>query len=114
MLVVNVDSSIIHSRFFAPVAVVVVAAFVIGISTFIQVDLPKASEGAVTIEPIGSSVLLCPEPGTGGDLGVRVTAAVVPGQPGQDTGTGSAGIETLPGKESASSRITAPGEQGQI
>ena len=110
----NVDSSLLRSRFFAPVAVVATAALVVGISGLIQVEKPKASQGAVTIEPIGSAVLLCPEPGAGGDLGVRVTAAVVPGQPGQDTGSGSAGIETLPGKESASSRITAPGEQGQI
>ena len=112
--VANIDSTFLGSRFFAPAAVVAAAALVIGISGFIQVEKPKASEGAVTIEPIGSAVLLCPEPGTGGDLGVRVTAAVVPGQPGQDSGPGSAGIETLPGKESASSRIKVPGEQGQI
>ncbi len=114
MHMANVDSTFLRSRFVAPVVVVLAAALVIGISGFIQVAKPKASEGAVTVEPIGSAVLLCPEPGTGGDLGVRVTAAVVPGQPGQDSGPGSAGIETLPGKESASSRITAPGEQGEI
>ncbi len=114
MHMAKVDSTLLRSRFFAPVAVVAAAALVITISGFIQVEKPKASEGAVTIEPIGSTVLLCPEPGTGGDLGVRVTAAVVPGQIGQDSGPGSAGIETLPGKVSASSRITAPGEQGQI
>jgi hypothetical protein len=114
MHVAKLNSSLLQSRYFAPAAVLAASALVIGISGFIQVEKPKASEGAVTIEPIGSAVLLCPEPGTGGDLGVRVTAAVVPGQPGQDTGPGSAGIETLPGKESASSRITRPGEQGQI
>ncbi len=112
--VASVNSSVLRSRFFAPVAVVAAGALVAGISVIIQVEQPKASEGAVTIEPIGSSVLLCPEPGAGGNLGVRVTAAVVPGQPGQDSGPGSAGIETLPGKESARSRITEPGEQGQI
>jgi len=112
--VASVNSSVVRSRFFAPVAVVAAGALVAGISVIIQVEQPKASEGAVTIEPIGSSVLLCPEPGAGGNLGVRVTAAVVPGQPGQDSGPGSAGIETLPGKESARSRITEPGEQGQI
>ncbi len=110
----KVGSFFTRSRFFAPVAVVIAAALVVGVSGLIQVEKPKASEGAVTIEPIGSAVLLCPEPGAGGDLGVRVTAAIVPGQPGQESGSGSAGIETLPGKESASSRITAPGEQGQI
>ena len=112
--VANIDSTFLYSRFFAPVAVVTAAALVIGISGLVQVEKPKASEVAVTIEPIGSSVLLCPEPGTGGDLGVRVTAAVVPGQLGQDSGPGSAGIETLPGKESARSPIKVPGEQGQI
>ena len=70
--VANIDSTFLGSRFFAPAAVVAAAALVIGISGFIQVEKPKASEGAVTIEPIGSAVLLCPEPGTGGDLGVRV------------------------------------------
>jgi hypothetical protein len=64
-------------------------------------------------------VLLCPEPGAGTDLGVRVTAAVVPGQPGQDAGDGTdsdseAGLRTLPGRESAQSRILVPGGQAQI
>ncbi|MCH9676797.1 MAG: hypothetical protein K0U30_04160 [Actinomycetia bacterium] len=108
------NRTLTHSRFFAPVIVLLAAALVVGVSGFVQVAAPKASEEALTVEPIGSAVLLCPEPGTGGDLGVRVTAAVVPGQPGQDVGEGSAGIETLPGKESASSRIKVPGEQGQI
>ena len=75
MLVANVDSSIFHSRFFAPVAVVVAAALVIGISAFIQVELPKASVGAVTIEPIGSSVLLCVHFGHGSPVSVQVAAA---------------------------------------
>jgi hypothetical protein len=70
--------------------------------------------GAVTIEPIGSTVLLCPEPGAGTDLGVRVTAALVPGQPGQDGGEGTAGLATLPGKESAAAKIVVPGGQAQI
>jgi hypothetical protein len=59
-------------------------------------------------------VLLCPEPGAGTDLGVRVTAAIVPGQPGQDAEEGSAGLQTLPGKESAQSKIVVPGGQAQI
>ena len=57
--VANIDSTFLSSRFFAPVAVVAAAALVIGISGLVQVDKPKASEGAVSIEPIGSSVLLC-------------------------------------------------------
>lgn len=72
------------------------------------------SEPAVTREPLASQVLLCPEPGAGGDLGVRVTAAVVPGQPGQDSGAGTAGLATLPGAGSASTPIRQVGEQGQI
>ena len=66
------------------------------------------------VEPIASTVLLCPEPGAGSDLGVRVTAALVPGQPGQDAGAGTAGLETLPGKNQESSKITTPGGQAQI
>jgi hypothetical protein len=43
-----------------------------------------------------------------------VTAAVVPGQVGQDERPGRAGMETLPGKESAASAIQVPGGQAQI
>jgi len=73
-------------------------------------SIPDAS----AIEPVGSAVLLCPEPGAGSDLGVRVTAAVVPGQEGQVDRPGKAGMETLPGKESAKSSIETPGGQAQI
>jgi hypothetical protein len=106
--------ALISRRWFAPVAVLVVAALLVGLSVFAQQELPAQSEGAVTSEPIGSTILLCPEPGTGGDLGVRVTAAVVPGFPGQDAPEGSAGLVTLPGKESAQSLIRVPGGQSQI
>lgn len=99
-------------RPFAIVALAVAGAVVI--ATLVQQPVPEPAQGATSIEPIGSSVLLCPEPGAGSDLGVRVTAAVVPGQPGQDATDGSAGLETLPGKESAASRIEVPGGQGQI
>lgn len=89
------------------------------LATLLQQPTPEVAEGATTVEPIGSTVLLCPEPGAGTDLGVRVTAAIVPGQPGQDAGdaaapTGAAGLETLPGKESAQSKILVPGGQAQI
>jgi len=73
-------------------------------------SIPNAS----AIEPVGSAVLLCPEPGAGADLGVRVTAAVVPGQGGQVDRPGNAGMETLPGKESAKATISTPGGQAQI
>jgi hypothetical protein len=94
--------------------VAAVAIVVTLLATLLQRPTPAVTEGATAVEPIGSSVLLCPEPGAGTDLGVRITAAVIPGQPGQDTGPGSAGIETLPGKNSASSKITTPGGQAQI
>lgn len=95
------------------------------LATLLQQPTPAVSEGAVTVEPVGSAVLLCPEPGAGTDLGVRVTAAIVPGQPGQEPdaagtedaeagATGTAGLETLPGKESARSAILVPGGQAQI
>ncbi len=103
--------------FLAAVGVVAVVTLV---ATLLQQPVPPPSEGATTVQPIGSSVLLCPEPGAGTDLGVRVTAAVVPGQPGQDVpddpdGPASrAGLETLPGRESADSKILVPGGQAQI
>lgn len=84
------------------------------VATVVQRPLPEAAEGAVTVEPIGSTVLLCPEPGAASDLGVRVTAAVIPGQPGQQAGAGAAGLRTLPGKSSAQARIRVPGGQAQI
>jgi hypothetical protein len=84
------------------------------LAMLLQRPTPAVSEGAAAVEPIGSSVLLCPEPGAGTDLRVRVTSAVVPGQPGQDGKVGSAGLETLPGRLSESSKITTPGGQAQI
>lgn len=84
------------------------------VATLVQRPMPEAAEGAVTVEPIGSTVLLCPEPGAASDLGVRVTAAVIPGQPGQQAGPGAAGLRTLPGKSSAQARILVPGGQAQI
>jgi hypothetical protein len=106
----------------APLIVgVAVAAVLTLLATLLQQPTPEVAEGAVTVEPIGSTVLLCPEPGAGTDLGVRVTAAIVPGQPGQsdaptegDTASGVAGLETLPGKESAQSKILVPGGQAEI
>lgn len=103
-------------------AAILGGAVVVLVATLLQQPAPAVSEGATTVEPIGSTVLLCPEPGAGTDLGVRVTAAVVPGQPGQSgpggapegKGAGVAGLRTLPGRESAQSRILVPGGQGQI
>lgn len=98
-----------------PLVIAVLVALVLTLAaSLLQQPTPAATEGATTVEPIGSAVLLCPEPGAGTDLGVRVTAAVVPGQPGQDGPTGEAGLQTLPGKESAESKIRVPGGQAQI
>ncbi len=104
-----------------PLAIAAIAVLAVtAVCTLIQRPVPLVTEGATSVQPIGSSVLLCPEPGAGPDLGVRVTAAIVPGQPGQDVEDApdappsAAGLETLPGKEAASSRITTPGGQAQI
>ena len=104
-----------------PLAIAAVAVLSVTLlCTLIQRPVPAVSEGATSVQPIGSSVLLCPEPGAGTDLGVRVTAAIVPGQPGQDVPdaagepASAAGLETLPGKESASSNINVPGGQAQV
>lgn len=93
---------------------VALAAMITLAATLLQQPVPLVAEGAVAVEPVGSAVLLCPEPGAGTDLGVRVTGAIVPGQPGQDAETGAAGLQTLPGKESAASKIVVPGGQAQI
>jgi len=94
---------------------VVFAAVAVLAATALQQPVPTGQDDVV-IEPIGSLVLLCPEPGAASDLGVRVTAAVVPGQAGQQAsdGTGSAGLRTLPGRTSAESRIRVPGGQAEI
>lgn len=96
---------------------VLLAVVPLAVLSLLGLILDRGSEvgaPAVTLEPIQSAVLLCPEPGTGGDLGVRVTAAVIPGQPGQDSGAGTAGLRTLPGANAARSVITSVGEQAQI
>lgn len=98
-----------------PFAIVSVAAVGLALlATLLPIAQPEPVAQQETLEPIQSTVLLCPEPGTGGDLGVRVTAAIVPGQPGQGIGPGRAALETLPGKNEERSALTAPGEQGQI
>ena len=100
-------------RWIPPLLVAALIAGIVGMGSLFVGDDASESEATVIAEPIRSSVLLCPEPGTGGNLGVRVTGAIVPGQPGQG-GEGEAGLRTLPGAESASSNLKQPGEQGQI
>lgn len=103
---------LVSGRVLIIAATATVGAVVLG--TVLQRPLPPVDEGAVELEPIGSAVLLCPEPGASSDLGVRVTAAVVPGQPGQSEGEGAAGMRTLPGRNSAESKIRVPGGQAEI
>jgi hypothetical protein len=95
------------------VAVVAVLGVIVGLGQVIWAQPEQRVAPAITAEPIRSSVLLCPEPGTGGNLGVRVSAAIVPGQPGQDSSPGEAGLRTLPGAESASSNLKVAGELGR-
>lgn len=92
----------------------IVIGLIAGIGSVVQQQTRVAAEETVSLQPIGSATLVCPQPGTGGDLGVRVTAAVVPGQVGQNTGLGTATLQTLPGPQSAQADIAAPGGQVQI
>jgi hypothetical protein len=103
----------ILTRAVLPVVLAVVVT-VVGLGTLVQQQVAETVEGPSSIQPIRSSTLLCPEPGTGGDLAVRVSAAVIPGQVGQTDGPGSATLQTLPGQESASAQMSAPGDQAQI
>ena len=101
------------SRWVPPLLVLAMIASIVGVGFLAGANSDESVPRTTIAEPIRSSVLLCPEPGTGGNLGVRVTGAVIPGQPGQE-GDGEAGLRTLPGAESAGSNLKAPGEQGQI
>lgn len=102
-----------QSGFFLRIALVSVA-LILGLGLLGQLGIDSEASEAVAVEPIQSSVLLCPEPGIGTQAGSRVTAAVVPGQPGQDDGPGQVLLTTLVGKESAKAKLTAPGAQTEI
>lgn len=102
-----------QSGFFLRIALISVA-LILGLGLIGQFGIKGQDDLAVAVEPIQSSVLLCPEPGVGAQAGSRVTAAVVPGQPGQDDGAGQVNITTLVGRISAKARITAPGAQTEI
>jgi hypothetical protein len=94
-------------------AVAVSVAVIVGLGAVLGFLVSATPPPGVSIEPIRSSVLLCPEPGANAELGVRVTAAVVPDQPGQE-GKGRAVLETLPGKTAAREVLRAPGSQVSI
>lgn len=93
--------------------VVIVFGLIFGGGFLAQREVPKVTVAAAEIEPIRSTVLLCPEPGSSNDRGVRVSSAVIPGQPGQEV-PGRVTLETLPGKEAARAQITKPGAQTEI
>lgn len=104
---------IAQSRFSLRIAVIsVVLITVLGIVG--QFGVNAISDAPATVEPIQSSVLLCPEPGVGAQAGSRMTAAVVPGQPGQDAGGGRVSVTTLTGRVSERATLTAPGAQTEI
>jgi len=95
------------------IAIALAAIALLAVAGYLaQREVPSVTTVPSTIEPIRATVLLCPEPGTSSDRGVRVSAAVVP-VPGQE-GSGRATLATLPGKESARAKITEPGAQTEI
>ena len=94
-------------------AVAAVVVVVVGAGTLLRPEPVPPAQGAAVVEPVGSVSVVCPEPGAAEDLGVRLTAAVVPDLPGQDR-EGLARIVTLPGDRSASAKITVPGGQTQL
>ena len=101
------------STFYLRTAVISVA-LIVGLGVVGQLGINAVTDAPVQTQPIQSSVLLCPEPGVGAQAGSRMTAAVVPGQPGQDQGDGQVVVTTLTGKVSDKAKLTAPGAQTEI
>jgi len=89
-------------------------ALIVGLGVIGQYGINAVTASDSKVEPIASSVLLCPEPGVGAQAGSRTTAAVVPGQPGQDQGEGNVSLSTLAGNVKAQAKLTAPGAQTEI
>lgn len=103
----------VASTFYLRIAVISVA-LIVGLGVIGQLGINAVTDAPVQTEPIQSSVLLCPEPGVGAQAGSRMTAAVVPGQLGQDKGEGKVVVTTLTGKVSDKAKLTAPGAQTEI
>ncbi|CAB4912774.1 MAG: hypothetical protein F2923_06365 [Actinobacteria bacterium] len=101
------------STFYLRIALISVA-LIVGLGVIGQYGINAASDSTAQIEPIASAVLLCPEPGIGAQAGSRMTAVVVPGQPGQDQGDGNVSITTLAGKVKVQAKLTSPGAQTEI
>ena len=103
----------VASTFYLRIAVISVA-LIVGLGVVGQFGINAVTDAPVQTEPIQSSVLLCPDPGVGAQAGSRMTAAVVPGQAGQDKGDGKVVVTTLTGKVSDKAKLTAPGAQTEI
>ncbi|MFA7324024.1 MAG: DUF5719 family protein [Candidatus Nanopelagicales bacterium] len=102
-----------QSTFYLRIAVISVV-LITALGLIGQFGVNAITVSAVSVEPIQSAVLLCPEPGVGAQAGSRMTAAVVPGQPGQDQGVGKVSVTTLAGKVTDKASLTAPGAQTEI
>ncbi len=98
----------------ALITIVIACAIIVGVGILTQRQVPETVAAASTLEPIGTTTVLCPEPGIGSDTGVRVTAAVVPGLPGQSAGPGRGLLQTLPGEPAVRRELTVPGEQAEV
>ena len=109
----HVQERRVASSFYLRIAVISIA-LIVGLGVVGQLGINAVTDASVQTEPIQSSVLLCPEPGVGAQAGSRMTAAVVPGQPGQDQGNGQVVVTTLTGKVSDKAKLTAPGAQTEI
>lgn len=95
----------------AAAAVLVLA----GGGTAIAIKMGPMPVPEAVVQPVSSSLAVCPEPGIAEtELDTLITAAVVPNLPGQDGPKGTATIETLPGKPAASSSIEKSGGQTSI
>ena len=103
----------VASTFYLRIAVISVA-LIVGLGVVGQFGINAVTDAPVQTEPIQSSVLLCPDPGVGAQAGSRMTAAVVPGQAGQDKGDGKVVVTTLTGTVSDKAKLTAPGAQTEI
>ncbi len=89
------------------------AAVVVVAGTWLAPERGSAATGGPRIEPVDSAVLVCPDSSGTKDVGVRVSAAVVPDQPGQDR-PGAATLRSLPGANPLTATIDASGGQAQV
>lgn len=95
-----------------PIAALAVTAIVVVIASLIAWRTPEPPPPDPIVQPVASALAVCPKPGESGtDLFVRVTAATVPGLPGQESG--QARLFPLTGSGN-NKEFTEPGEQTQL